>query len=173
MKKIIFLEGLPGVGKTTIINNLRNIKNVNVVDEVINSQNEDNRTKYYLKNDELKFNMYKDGLVVLDRGFLSTISYEQTKKVINNDYDESIALKWFENHKNIYKKNNVTVIYLKRPTENYYLPYKDDKDPYGSTENQKLLETISMYNLKKYTKNYKVLEYSFDKMQEVINEIIS
>lgn len=173
MNKIIFIEGLPGVGKTTIINNLRNIKDVNVVDEVINTQSEDNRTKYYLKNDELKFNLYKEGLIVFDRGFLSTISYEQTKKIINNDYDESIALDWFENYKGVYKKNNVTVIYLKRPNDNYYLPYEDDKDPYGSIENQKLLETISMYNLKKYTKNYKVLEYSFDKMAEVINEIIS
>ena len=173
MKKIIFLEGLPGVGKTTIINNIRKIENVNVVDEVINSQNEDNRTNYYLKNDELKFNLYADGLIVFDRGFLSTISYEQTKKIINNDYDESIALKWFENYKSIYKENNVIVIYLKRSNDNYYLPYKDDKDPYGSIENQKLLETISLYNLKKYAKKYKVLEYSFDKMEEVINEIIS
>ena len=35
-KKIIFIEGLPGVGKTTLINSLRNIENVNIVDEVIN-----------------------------------------------------------------------------------------------------------------------------------------
>lgn len=173
MNKIIFIEGLPGVGKTTIINNLRKIKGVNVVDEVINTQSKDNRTEYYLKNDELKFNLYKDGLIVFDRGFLSTISYEQTKKIINSDYDESIALKWFENYKSVYKKNNVIVIYLKRSNDNYYLPYENDNDPYGSIENQKLLEAISIHNLKKYAKKYKVLEYSFDKMAEFINGIIS
>ena len=38
MKKIIFLEGLPGIGKTTLINEIRNlnIPNVYVVDEIIN-----------------------------------------------------------------------------------------------------------------------------------------
>lgn len=38
MKNIIFLEGLPGVGKTTIVNAIKklNTKNVYVVDEVIN-----------------------------------------------------------------------------------------------------------------------------------------
>lgn len=173
MKKIIFIEGLPGVGKTTIVNNLRNISNVNVVDEVINKDEEDNRTKYYLKNDELKIDLYKEGLIVIDRGFLSTLSYEQSKRIINDDYDDSIALKWFEKYKDIYNKENVSVIYLKRPNENYWLPYEDKKDPYGSIENQKLLEEVTMYNLKKYSKNQKVISYSFDKMSEVINEIIS
>ena len=173
MKKIIFIEGLPGVGKTTIVNNLRNISNVNVVDEVINKDEEDNRTKYYLKNDELKIDLYKEGLIVIDRGFLSTLSYEQSKRIINDDYDDSIALKWFEKYKDIYNKENVSVIYLNRPNENYWLPYEDKKDPYGSIENQKLLEEVTMYNLKKYSKNQKVISYSFDKMSEVINEIIS
>ena len=173
MKKIIFIEGLPGVGKTTIINNLRNMSNVNVVDEVINSENDDNRTKYYLKNDDLKINLYKEGLIVIDRGFLSTLSYEQSKKIINDDYDDSIALKWFNKYKNLYNKKNVFVIYLKREIDNYYLPYEDEKDPYGSIENQKLLESISIYNLKKYSRNKKIISYSFDKMMEVIHEIIS
>ena len=37
MKKIIFLEGLPGVGKTTIANSIKNIgrTDVHVVDEII------------------------------------------------------------------------------------------------------------------------------------------
>jgi len=173
MKKIIFLEGLPGVGKTTIINTLKKISDINVVDEVINLEKENNRTKYYLKNDELKINAYKQGLIVIDRGFLSTLSYEQSKKIINVDYDDSTTLKWFEKYKYIYNKNNVYVIYLKRPNENYYLPYEDETDPYGSIENQRLLESVTIYNLKKYSKNKIIIEYNFDKMQEVINEIIS
>lgn len=173
MKKIVFLEGLPGVGKTTIINNLKKINNVNVVDEVINPQHEENRTKYYLKNDDLKINLYNEGLIVIDRGYLSTISYEQAKKIINNKYDNSMALKWFEERKDLYYKKNVYVMYLKRPNEDYHLPYEDKNDPYGSIENQKLLESVTIFNLKKYSKNQKIIEYSFDKMQEVINEIIN
>ena len=38
MKKICFIEGLPGVGKTYLINKIRDMKiqNTNVVDELIN-----------------------------------------------------------------------------------------------------------------------------------------
>lgn len=173
MEKIIFLEGLPGVGKTTLINNLREIENVNVVDEVINSDKVNNRTKYYLKNDELKINKYKQGLTVIDRGLLSTLSYEQTKKIINDDYDNTIALKWFKNYEDFYKQDNVLVIYLKRKEDKYFLRYEDESDPYGSIENQRLLESVTMFNLQKYTKHKKIIEYSIDKMAEVINEIIS
>ena len=173
MKKILFLEGLPGVGKTTLINNLRKLKEVNVVDEVINQNNEDNRTNYYLKNDELKLNLYNKGLIVIDRGFISTLSYEQSKSIINDNYDDTTTLKWFKKFKDIYNKENVYVLYLKRENEDYYLPYKDNKDPYGSVDNQKLLEEITLFNIKKYTKNNKIINYNFDKMTEVINEIIS
>ena len=173
MKKILFLEGLPGVGKTTLINNLRKLKEVNVVDEVINQNNKDNRTNYYLKNDELKLNLYNKGLIVIDRGFISTLSYEQSKSIINDNYDDTTTLKWFKKFKDIYNKENVYVLYLKRENEDYYLPYKDNKDPYGSVDNQKLLEEITLFNIKKYTKNNKIINYNFDKMTEVINEIIS
>ena len=38
MKKIIFIEGLPGVGKTYLVNKIKamNLDNVYVVDELIN-----------------------------------------------------------------------------------------------------------------------------------------
>ena len=38
MRKIIFIEGLPNVGKTYLINKIRNLnmKNVFIVDEIIN-----------------------------------------------------------------------------------------------------------------------------------------
>ena len=38
MKKIIFIEGLPTVGKTYLVNEIkkRNLQNVHVVDELIN-----------------------------------------------------------------------------------------------------------------------------------------
>lgn len=173
MKKIVFLEGLPGVGKTTIINYLKNNSNVNVVDEIINNKYDDNRTNYFLKNDDLKYSLYDDGLIVIDRGFLSTISYEQTKSIINDDYDCSVALNWFNEYKKIYGNNNVFVIYLKRTTYKLYLPYNDENDPYGSIDNQELLEAVTLYNLKKYSKNYKIVNYSFENMMEVVNEIIS
>ncbi len=173
MKKIVFLEGLPGVGKTTIINYLKDNYKVNVVDEIINTTACNNRTEFFLKNDDLKYGLYDDGLIIIDRGFISTISYEQTKSIINKNYNCEAAIKWFNNKKEIYAKDNIFVIYLKRTNDKLYLPYNDAKDPYGTITNQKLLEEISLYNLKKYSRNYKIINYSFENMMEVINEIIN
>lgn len=173
MKKIIFLEGLPGVGKTTIINYLKDKYKINIVEEIINNNSNDNRTKYFLENDEMKYRLYDNGLIVIDRGFFSTISYEQAKSVINLNYDCSEAVRWFENYKNIYNDSNVLVLYLKRKNENYYLPYKDEYDPYGSVNNQKLLESITLFNIRKYSNSYKIIEYSYENIMEVINEIIN
>ena len=64
MKKIVFLEGLPGVGKTTIINYLKDNYKVNVVDEIINTTACNNRTEFFLKNDDLKYGL-KSGLYSL------------------------------------------------------------------------------------------------------------
>lgn len=175
MKKIIFLEGLPNVGKTTIINHIRKLSlpNIYVVDEIINKDISQNRTNFYLLNDELKINKYNSGTIIVDRGIISTISYEQTKKIINTNYNDEKTIKWFNSVKAFYNDNNVKVIYLKRLKENYVLPYDDVTDPYGSTNNQKLLEAISLYNLKKYVKNYEIKEYEFSKLEEVVYEIIN
>ena len=173
MKKIIFLAGLPGVGKTTIINYLKDKFKVKIVNEIINDNLNDNRTKYFLENDEMKYRLYDNGLIVIDRGFLSTISYEQTKSIIDLNYDCYEAVRWFKKHKKTYSDSNVLVLYLKRVSENYYLPYKDELDPYGSINNQKLLESITLFNLKKYSSNYKIIDYSYENMMEIINEIIS
>lgn len=173
MKNIVFLEGLPGVGKTTIANYLKNNYKINVVDEIINTVANNNRTKFFLKNDELKYEFYDEGLIVIDRGFFSTISYEQTKSIINDNYDCKEAVDWFNKYKKIYNEDNVFVIYLKRSSDELWLPYNDDTDPYGSIENQKLLEAITLFNIQKYSKNYKVLNYKYENMIEVVNEIIN
>lgn len=173
MKRIVFIEGLPGVGKTTLVTKLKNYDFVKVVDEVINPDSIIDRTKYYLKNDEMKLNMYDDGLIVIDRGLLSTISYEQAKHIINKNYNNDIAIEWFDKNKNIYQDEDISVIYLKRTDDNYYLPYSDQNDPFGSVDNQKLLESITLYNLKKYSSNYKIVDYKQEQMEAIIDEIIS
>ena len=58
MKKIVFIEGLPGVGKTYLVNEIRKLclKDVYVVDEIINQDIEnpfiDSEDKFLL-NDEM------------------------------------------------------------------------------------------------------------------------
>ena len=94
MKKIIFIEGLPTVGKTYLVNEIRkkNLQNVYVVDELINPDIKnafiDSEDKF-LKNDEMKVNKYNDGIIIIDRGPISTLVYNQVLHLIDNNYDAS------------------------------------------------------------------------------------
>ncbi|MDO4394844.1 MAG: hypothetical protein Q4C23_02565 [Mycoplasmatota bacterium] len=73
MKKVVFVEGLPSVGKTYLVNEIRKmaLQNVYVVDEIINPEIKnpfsDSEDKF-LKNDEMKLNKYNDGIIIIDRG---------------------------------------------------------------------------------------------------------
>jgi phage terminase small subunit len=49
----------------------------------------------------------------------------------------------------------------------------DEMSPYGTIENQKLLEKITLENIEKYCKKYKILKYHKDDIEWVINEILN
>lgn len=177
MKKIIFLEGLPGVGKSTIVRNIekRKINNIHTVDEIVEQSIFDNinscNQNIYIQNDNLKINKYDEGIIIIDRGPISTLAYNLTKAKINSDFSSKEVEEWFSSIKSIYKDGTI-VIYLKN-YENYYIPYEDESDPYGSLENQKLLEKTTLDIIKKYVKNYKIVEYKKENMEDFIHEIIN
>lgn len=177
MKKICFIEGLPGVGKTYLINKIRDMKiqNTNVVDELINPDIKDpftDKEDIFLKNDELKLSLYDDGLVIIDRGPVSTLVYNQVMHLLDNNYDASFVEKWFKQFESIYSDENTKVIYLKNP--GVYTPsINDDKNPFGSVENLKLTDEITVFNIKKYFKNYKIIEYKKNNVESVIDEIVN
>ena len=80
MKKIIFIEGLPGVGKTYLVNKIKamNLDNVYVVDELINPDIDNPFTdeeEIFLKNDEMKVYKHDKGTIIIDRGPISTLVY--------------------------------------------------------------------------------------------------
>lgn len=173
MKKIVFLEGLPGVGKTTIINRIRemNLNSIKLVDEILIDATEGDKQSVWINNDIKKITKYDDGIIIIDRGPISTLSYNETKDIIsyNNELDEVYA--FFNKYKYIY--NDSITYYLKRKNENYYIPFNDFSNPYGSIENQKILEKVTLHNCKKMCNNLKIIDYDFDKIEEVINEIIN
>ena len=177
MKKIIFIEGLPNVGKTYLINKIREMdnKNLKIVDELINPNIKDPFTDaedVFLKNDELKVNKYSEGVIIIDRGPISTLVYNQAKHIIDNNYNASYVEKWFDQFVNLYSNNETYNYYLYNP-DTYEPSLNDDENPFGSVENLKLVHTLTLYNLNKYAKNFKIIIYKKDNIIEVINEIIN
>lgn len=179
MKKIIFIDGLPGVGKTTLVNHIRakNIVGVLSVEEIVNPKIKNNvNTKdgqdIYLENDVMKINKYDEGFIVIDRSPISTIAYNLTRKALDKSFTNINPVAWQKLFSKFFQDEDVMVYYLQNP-DNYYCPYKDPKDPYGSVENQKLLEQAALKVLKKSVKNYKLVEYHKKDMKELANEIIN
>lgn len=177
MKKIIFIEGLPNVGKTYLVNEIkrRNYDNVFIVDELINPDINNpfiDPEEVFLKNDEMKVNKYSDGIIIIDRGPISTLVYNQLNHLIDCSYDPTNVEEWFKKFIDLYNDKNTYNYYLYNP--NVYNPSLDDStNPFGSVDNLKMTHEMTLFNLKKYAKNFKVIIYTKDNIDEVINEIIN
>lgn len=177
MKKIIFIEGLPNVGKTYLIDEIKKkkIKNVFVVEELINPNIKNPFTddeEVFLKNDELKVSKYNNGIIIVDRGPISTLVYNQVNHIINNNYDAKFVEKWFEQFVDLYNSENIYNYYLYNP--DIYIPsVNDNTNPFGSVDNLRLTHALTLYNLKKYAKNFNIIKYTKSNLEEVINEIIN
>ena len=180
MKKMVFLEGLQGVGKSTIINTIKNLnkKGTFTVDEIINEEllNDpllENSEESWIKNDEQKINKHQYGLIIIDRGPISTLSFNMAKSLIDKNFNPKPVIDWFYRIKNIFNDENTRVLHLTNSNNNYFIRKSDELDPNGSVINQKLLESISIYNCEKHVKNYSVLKYDNLKMKEILYEIFA
>ena len=150
MKKIIFIEGLPGVGKTYLVNKIKamNLDNVYIVDELINPDIDNPFTdeeEIFLKNDEMKVYKYDKGTIIIDRGPISTLVYNQVNHLIDNDYNASYVEEWFKQFIDIYNNDNVCSYYL-YDKDNYHPSLNDDKNPFGSIDNLKLTHALTIFN---------------------------
>ena len=177
MKKIIFLEGLPGVGKSTITNYIANLNkdNIHTVNEIIVDMEDKTPIEQdlFIINDNLKMSKYNEGTIVIDRGPISTLTYNIVKNELVENFSSKQVVEWFSTIKNIFKQDNVFIYYLTTNGREYYLPYNNKMDPNGSIENQKRVEEVALYNIKKYSSNYKIIEYNKKNMEDIINEIIN
>lgn len=179
MKRIIFIDGLPGVGKTTLVNHLKakNIVGVLAVPEIVNpkikeSSNGPVNQNIYMQNDIMKINKYDEGFIVIDQSPISTIAYNLTRKTLDKSFNNISPDIWQKTFGKILQDEEVMVYYLKNP-DDYFCPYDNPKDPYGSVENQKLLEEANLKIIKKSVKNYKLIEYRKSDLKELANEIIN
>lgn len=174
---ILFLEGLPGVGKSTLISHLRE-KGVFCVDEVLhgdNPQSKDGDSQlFFMDNDDEKLRLAGESdapLIVVDRGPISTLAYNLVQHKITRTHDIMPVVSWYSNIADIYARKDVRVVYLKGQST---LPYNDTKDPYGSLNNQRLLEGITLDLIDIYVRNgiVKAYDYRYGD-EELINEILN
>ena len=169
MKKFVFLEGLPDVGKTTLIKKLMslNCKELKTVDEIIIEGKQEGQA-FFMQNDIAKIEKYDEGLIFVDRGLISTLSYNQAKNIITTNVDIEKVEEWFEKNKSIYEDS--IIIFIQDST--VHLSCINKFDPYGSVENQKLLNAISLYNCKRYCKEVIEVDKNKDSVESIAYEII-
>lgn len=119
MKKVVFVEGLPSVGKTYLVNEIRkmNLQNVYVVDEIINPDIKntflDSEDKF-LKSDEMKLNEYNDGIVVIDN------SANKIKKYLDAETIKKMNLESQKKLKNNYNLEKNFDIFFRKVLGNNY-----------------------------------------------------
>lgn len=174
--KYVFLEGLPGVGKTTICKTIEklNDENIKVVNEIVylpimkkNCPTEDD----FIENDRLKIVGATGIKNIIDRGPISSLSYSELTKELDSCYNLENAINSFEKYKKILRENS-RIIYLKSDESNLRLSGKTNR-PYGTVENLEKLEVVTINNIKQYCNNYVIIKYYKDELDDIIDEIIS
>lgn len=87
---LYIFEGLPGAGKTTLINELAIENNLPIVEQILkHNKYLNNPVKYYSYNDFLKYKKVenlsmKNSIVIMDRGYLSTLAYNYAFDILFN-----------------------------------------------------------------------------------------
>lgn len=123
LQRLVALEGMPGAGKTTFINNfVKDHPNIKLVPELevkdLKLLHEDNlqTSQLFLLAEKQKSNFIeelsrKNNFILIDRSFLSTLAYcyARSKKLKNRDYQKLVEF---------YKKNRKDIIF---PTEIIFL----------------------------------------------------
>ena len=103
MKKIYFLEGLPGVGKSTITNYIANLnkKNIHTVNEIIVDIEDKTPIEQdlFIMNDNLKINKYDEGIIIIDRGPISTLTYNIVRDELVENFSSKQVIDWFNGKK--------------------------------------------------------------------------
>lgn len=174
-KRIIFIEGLPNVGKTTLVAALKNRGFASVPElpesiATLGAATRNDDQKVYMQNDMEKFRLAKaeHGMTLVDRGPLSTLAYNMARHALDKNYDVTPVVDWFGSRvqQQIYGRSDVLTVYLKGKT----LPsYNSSTDPYGSTANLAALENVTLQLLKLLPIEAIVIDYDYQNGESIDN----
>jgi thymidylate kinase len=80
---IVVLEGLPGVGKTTTLTNLKRHPNYRVIPEILGPEPIVAAEDFYVRNDTQKYLLaFGAQTAVMDRSFVSTLCYNYCSDIL-------------------------------------------------------------------------------------------
>jgi thymidylate kinase len=97
---VVYVEGIPGGGKTSIINRLAQKfpDRVLGVPEYVNPRKNNEGQNYFMKNDEMKWKIARNSekvLTFVDRGHLSTVIYSLAELKIKENTNMLEVLDWY------------------------------------------------------------------------------
>jgi thymidylate kinase len=117
---VVYFEGIPRSGKSTLINNLalRFPDRVTPITEYVDTDAAHKAEKtdaqtYFVENDELKYSLARSStkkLSLVDRGHLSTVVYNLLRWFCASKTDSKNVLYWY--HKRILKEQMLPDLYI-------------------------------------------------------------
>lgn len=125
LKYIFTLEGLPGSGKTSLLN-LCSKFSLECVNQILPEEpKEEKPIEYFFNSDELKtkqVNDSKHNVALLDRYYVSTLAYYWATDKLNNTDNYSKAFAWYQTSINSGKLTKpFTVFLIKTPLDKSYV----------------------------------------------------
>ncbi|MBU1043891.1 MAG: ATP-binding protein [Candidatus Omnitrophica bacterium] len=179
MSKAIVLEGLPGCGKTSLINLLSSNKEISIVPEILdrgeiwaNAKEAEDQDFFWLNDvNKMKIAKANDKPTIIDRGYASTLAYNYAKAKVDNTEDYNHILSKY--YSDIVENNLKTdlYIYIEIPINITFKRKKREKELKNPWQDPKyLMEVINFYDIffSQIEPSTTVLRYSYELAPQVL-----
>lgn len=182
-KEIYFLEGLPGSGKSMLLEELKR-KGSKIIREVIDSKElSENHNKpdqaFFFRNDERKLEMAEkmSSTVIIDRSPLSTLLFNLAKFSIDKNLNPAQALEWYaDKFDGKFRNNSVYHFFFIDITPEISMKRRgaraNKKDPWNNLKSLKFIRDFYLVFGENYIKNFEVINGDND-LEIILKQIAS